>query len=120
MGKIYAPPKEIGPAPEFREFRIDGKFNMGKMEEVEKEWTDKLRAWCKKDSPEHKYIGEIIREQVADGYAQYMVYSLKPLALIHLSLGDAYQFKWAHRWTASDVKAMIEQRKKLKSLFEQA
>jgi len=119
MGKIYAPPKDIGPAPGWKDFEVDGKFNMKKMEEVEKEWTDKLRTWCKMNS-NSKYVGEVIQEGVADGYAQYMVFNLRPLELIHLSLGDAYQFQWAHRWTASDVKMMIERQKKMQSLFGQA
>ena len=65
-------------------------------------------------------MGEIIQQGVADGYAQYMVLSLRPLVLIHLPLGDAYQFQWDHRWTASDVKMMVDQRKKMQSLFKQA
>lgn len=120
MGKIYSPPKDVEPVPGMEDFMVDGKFNMKKMEEVEEKWTETLRDWCKVNSPGRKYVGEIIRQGVADGYAQYMVLSLKPLVLIHLSLGDAYQFQWAHRWTASDVKEMIEREKKMQSLFKQA
>jgi len=119
MAKIYAPPKSVGPAPGWKDFEVGGKFNMKRMEEVEKKWTDELRVWCKTQSA-GKYIGEIVQQGVADGYAQYMIFSLKPLGLIHLSLGDAYQFEWAHRWTASDVKMMVEREKKIQSLFRQA
>ena len=118
MGKVYSPPEEIKPAPRLRDFMIDGKFNMKKMEETEEEWIDELRTWCKMNS-NGKYVGEMIREPVADGYAQYMVFSLRPLVLLHLPLGDAYQFQWDNRWTASDVKMMIEQEKKMDSLFKQ-
>lgn len=120
MGKIYSAPEDIGPVPEMSDFMVDGKFSMNRLEEVEERWTKKLRDWCKANSPGHKYVGEIIRQGVADGYAQYMVLSLRPLALIHLPLGDAYQFQWAHRWTASDVKEMIEQEKRMQILLKQA
>ena len=118
MGKIYAPPKEIEPAPRLRDFMIDGRFDSKKMDEAEEEWTDKLRDWCKKDSSD-KYVGEIIRQGVADGCAQYMILSLRPLVLLHLPLGDGYQFQWAHRWTVSDIKMMIDQEKKMQSSFKQ-
>jgi hypothetical protein len=120
MGKIYAPPKEIKPAPRLRDFMVKGRFDSKKMDEAEEKWIDELRTWCKTES-NSKYVGEVIRQGVADGYAQYMVYSLRPLVLIHLSLGDGYQFQWAHRWTASDIKTMVDQRKKMESfLFKQA
>ena len=119
MGKIYAPPKEVEPAPKMRDFMIDGKFDSIKMDEAEEKWVDKLRDWCKKNSSERKYVGEIIQQGVADGYAQYMVRSLRPLVLLHLSLGDGYQFQWAHRWTVSDIKMMIDQEKKMQSSFKQ-
>jgi len=118
MGKIYAPPKEVGPAPRLRDFMGENKFDIDGMDKAEEEWTDKLRTWCKTES-NSKYVGEIVQQGVADGYAQYMVFSLKPLVLIHLPLGDSWQFQWAHRWTASDVKMMVEQRKKMDSLFKQ-
>lgn len=118
MGKIYSTPKGIKPSPETHDFMVDGKFDFKGMVEAEKKWVDELRDWCKADS-DGEYVGEVIREGVADGYAQYMVYSLKPLALIHLPLGDGYQFQWAHRWTASDIKMMIEREKKLEGLFTQ-
>lgn len=118
MGKIYAPPKEIGPTPELRDFMTDGRFNSEKMDEAEEAWIDKLRDWCKEYDSEHKYVGEIIRQGVADGCAQYMVLSLRPLVLIHLPLGDAYQFQWAHRWTASDVKMLVDRGKKMQSMFK--
>jgi len=120
MGKIYAPPKELeATVPKLRNFIIDGRFNAGKMDKAEEKWTDELRTWCKTES-NSEYVGEVIRQVVADGYARYMVFSLKPLVLIHMSLGDGYQFQWAHRWTASDVKMLVDQRKKMESFFKKA
>lgn len=120
MGKIYAPPKELEEtAPRLKDFIIEGKYDADGMDKAEEKWIDELRTWCKTES-NGNYVGEVVRQGVADGYAQYMVYSLKPLVLIHLPLGDAYDFQWAHRWTASDVKMMVEQEKKMQSLFGQA
>lgn len=54
---------------------------------------------------------------VADGYAEYMVASMKPLELVHIPLGDAWQFEYAHRLTAKDVQDKIDQQKALEELF---
>ena len=47
------------------------------------------------------------------GFARYLVASLKPIHLIHLNVdryvvGDAYQFPYVHRLTASDIRAEIK------------
>jgi len=69
MGKIYAPPKELeATVPKLRNFIIDGRFNAGKMDKAEEKWTDELRTWCKTES-NSEYVGEVIRQVVADGYA---------------------------------------------------
>lgn len=117
MAKIYAPPEKIKPIPEMKNFMIDGHFNFKKMEAAEEIWTNELRKWCIANSPGHKHIGKIIREPVADGYALYMIFSLKPLAFIHLPLGDGYQFQWAHRWTVSDVNMMINKDETMRKIF---
>lgn len=64
-----------------------------------------------------KYAGEVIREGVADGFAQYMILSSRPLSLIHIPLGDAWHFRWAHRWTASDVKKKAESNHIMDEIF---
>lgn len=111
MAKIYTPPRVVGPPPEW-----DFSDSYEEDQRKEKEWTDKLAAWCRTQNS-GEFVGEIIREPVADGYAEYMVLSMKPLKLIHLPTGDAYQSRWAHRWTAGDVKKMIQAEHRLASLF---
>jgi hypothetical protein len=64
-----------------------------------------------------KNAGEVIQFQVADGYAQYMVASMKPLKLIHLPLGDAWDWQYAHLLTAKEVQKKIDQQKALKKIF---
>ena len=65
-----------------------------------------------------KNVGEVIKFQVADGYAQYMVISMRPLRLMHLPLIDGYSFQYVHLMTAKEVNEKIEAEKRLKELFK--
>lgn len=64
----------------------------------------------------HPYIGEIYRSPRGDGYAQYMVWQVKPLQLIWIELGDAWTEPLADRLRLSDIKQQIEWEKKWKEL----
>ena len=64
-----------------------------------------------------KNMGEILRFPAADSYAQYMVVSMRPLQLVHLSLGDAWGFQYAHLLTAKEVQEKIDQQKRINKLF---
>ena len=75
-----------------------------------------LKAFCIKRNPS-EYVGGIIRFQVADGYAEYMVASMKPVQLIHLEYLDGYHFEYANRLTAKDIKEKIGQQKAMEKLF---
>lgn len=110
MATIYAPPQEM-PVPQ-----IDLSLSIRERMEVEDKWIERLRRWVKQNGS-GQYAGKVIKDQVADGYAMYMVFSLRPLILIHLPLGDAYQSRWDHRWIASDVKQMVEREETLHALF---
>lgn len=64
-------------------------------------------------------VGEILRWQRADGYAQYMVVCQKPLILAHLAIGDAYQVEspLIRGLTLTDVREMVEREHRIKELF---
>lgn len=64
-------------------------------------------------------VGEILRWQRADGYAQYMVVSQKPLILAHLAIGDAWQVEAAliRGLRLTDVREMVERERSLRKLF---
>ena len=64
-----------------------------------------------------KNVGEIIRFAVADGYAEYMVLSMKPLKLIHLPLMDTYEFPYVHLMTAKEITKKLEGQKLLENLL---
>jgi hypothetical protein len=84
---------------------------------AEDEYIDKLKEVLKKRYPNQEHVGELIRFQVADGYAMYLIVSLKPVALMHLPLGDAWDFQYAHRLTKKDIIEKINQQKALAELF---
>lgn len=64
-------------------------------------------------------VGEILRWQRADGYAQYMVVKQKPLTLSHVAIGDAWQVESAliRGLRLADVENMVQRERRLKELF---
>ena len=62
--------------------------------------------------------GEVVRFPIADGYAEYMVASLKGGAtLIHLEIGDAWNYPHIERLNKGDIVQKIKQQESLKRLF---
>lgn len=92
----------------------------GNWEQDALEYHEKVRETCIANCS-HKLAGEIVRFGVADGYAEYMVYSVRPLALLHLETLDCYQIPEAHSrgLTLSDIKKMVEWEKNLSALFRE-
>ena len=84
MAKIYACPKELAPAIE--------KFDWeGSWEEQENKAHELLRKYCKMHTDsKNPLVGVVFRIPCADGYAQYMVFRTKPLEMIHIPFGDAW------------------------------
>lgn len=79
-------------------------------------YVEALKAECKKNSKD-KEVGEVIKFNVADGYALYMVYSMKPLELIHIATMDAWESEFADLLTPARVREMIARDKKIAELF---
>lgn len=95
-------------------------FNWKDIPQYEKgcaELTEKLKKWCIDRNPEQKNVGEIIKFQVADGYAEYMVAATKPVELIHLPFWDAYQSETANLMTAKAIQQKIDQTIAMAKLF---
>jgi hypothetical protein len=110
MGKVYSPPKAVGEQPKFDIKDYEGYCA------CENKYVEDIKAWAKTNG-NGKYAGEVIQFPVADGYAQYVVLSLKPVALIHLPVGDAWQYQYVNRLTASDIKNEVERGRALNKLF---
>lgn len=64
-------------------------------------------------------LGEVVRWQRADGYAQYMVWQTRPLQLIHLELGDAYSIEepLMRGLRLADIRLMVERAANMRALF---
>lgn len=100
MATIFTLPKGFE-APE---------LNWEDTEQYEKECSELIERLRKtfKERNKNKNVGEIIKFQVADGYAEYMVISTKPVELIHLPFWDSYQSETAQLMTAKAIKEKIE------------
>lgn len=100
MAKVFAPPKEVGPPPSLR---LDYRTYQAQQEA----WVDKLRSWVKANGDDSDLCGRIVSFPVADGFAQYMVLRKRPLGLVHLPLGDAYQFRYAHLLNVKEIYKLV-------------
>lgn len=79
---------------------------------AEEAFLVRLIAWAKAQAPAGEpHAGAVVRWPYADGYAQYLVVATRPVQLIHLPLGDAWDFPLAGRATKKDIVALIEQDK---------
>lgn len=100
------------------------KFNWENVAQYRKDvvnHSERLKHWlierCIKGNKSTTNVGEIIKFPVADGYAEYMVASMKPLQLVHLEYYDGYSFQYANRLTKKDVEDKINQQKALNRIF---
>jgi len=84
---------------------------------AEEKFKKELKEFLQARNKTGKNVGEIIRFQVADGYAEYMVASMRPLELVHLNLLDGYQETLVQYMTAKAVQDKIDQQKALEKLF---
>ena len=110
MAKVFTLPDDFQ-APD---------FNWEDIEQYKKdcaEHTERLKKWCVERNPDQKNVGEVIRFQVADGYAEYMVAATKPVQLIHLPYWDAYQSETAPLMTATAIQQKIDQAIAMAKLF---
>jgi len=114
--KIYNPPNCIE-VPELEFDPNHFKENLKKYNDACEQYIKDLKDFVL-SIKKGKNIGEIISFPVADGKAEYMVSSMRPLELMHIPLGDAWEFPYVHLLTAKEVNKIIEQQNKLKEFFE--
>ena len=106
MAKIFSAPKEIK-TPAFT----------GDWRKEEERYLNEIKALLKTNGFTGKNAGKIINFPMADSHASYMIASMKPLRLIHLETGDAWEFKYAHLLTAKEVNQKIAQQEAMEKLF---
>lgn len=80
MATVYRAPED---APSFN-------YRSATWREDRAAYIERQKAAARKANPGDKLAGTEHRVQIADGYAQYIVWSSKPLRLIHLDLEDGY------------------------------
>jgi hypothetical protein len=111
MAKIFSVPKEIKEP----KFSLD-QTRADHDKDVER-YKNECRELIKKNGWTGKHSGEIISYQVADGFAQYMVVSVRPVQLLHLSYGDGYRFEMESKIDAKEIERKIKQSQALKKIF---
>lgn len=100
MAKIYSAPEHIK-CPSLS-------IPWDELKQVEEKYVEELKSYLLERNPKGKNVGEIVYFPVADGFAQYMVASMRPLELVHIPLGDAWHFRYIERLTAKDIQQQIE------------
>jgi hypothetical protein len=71
-----------------------------------------------KNLPEGEVVGAVLRFQIADGWAYYIVTSERPLTLQHIPFGDGYAIAEAHvrGLNRQDVLLALEQDRRFAGL----
>ena len=84
-----------------------------------REQLQAIKKTVKDKRPNDELAGEILQFQVADGYAQYLVKSSKPLTLQHVQDGDGYSVHHAliRGLRLEDVRDQVESHRKMRELF---
>lgn len=117
MATVYATPAGFDP-PDFMEALVDGRYDHELDDRIHAEYIARLAVEARSTST-GALVGEIVRFQIADGYAQYMVWKEKPLTLVHLAIHDAWSIPEAHArgLRLADVRGMVERDRALSDLF---
>lgn len=88
---------------------------------AENEYLETLRTQAKKQNPNAAEVGGIIRIPYADGHAQYMVWSTKPLGLIWLQLDDAWRADPAleRGLNLTDIRKRLDRSRAMTAMFSE-
>ena len=112
---IFNSPKHIE-KPQFTVVNNDYTGALDKLREDEEKFLTELRTFLRKRNG-GKYVGKVVKFQVADGYAKYMVASVRPLELVNIPFDDEYQFQYIYNMKWSDIKARIKYEETLEKIY---
>jgi hypothetical protein len=95
-----------------------GDFQDGTWQEKEAAYIASLADLAKMNGT-NPLLGEVVRWQRGDGFAEYMVWQTKPLQLIHLGLGDAWQVEdvLIRGLRLADIRGMVDRDKRMREFF---
>lgn len=113
--KVYSVPSEV-PAPVVDWIH----FDYHKMVKDQSDHQARLKAWLVSQGYTGKNTGKIVRFQVADGYAVYMMAEGRKSVLIHLPYGDSYQYPDVRFLPKKEILRRIAQEENLSKLFRAA
>lgn len=104
MAKVYrAPidPPAIEGIRDFKRYDADCKAYIERLSAMARERAGTVAAGS--------LVGKVVRFQIADGYAQYVVWSERPLQLVHIDVMDGYSISAAHArgLKLADIRAMV-------------
>jgi hypothetical protein len=114
MAKVYSAPVDP-PVVDYTN------YDMATHDKQEREYLDKLATLARQNG-KSPLLGKEIRWQRGDGYARYLVWNTKPLELIWLELGDAWDVEepLIRGLRVSDVKEMVERSERLRAIFSKS
>ncbi len=120
MAEVFTTPEGFRDPPQYEGGEGTMQEAFEALRKAEEEWLAELVEWCLTHTDSHsELIGEVIRFPRGDGTADYMVYRTKPLTLLHIPLGDAwdlpdYQMRGLR---VKDVRELVRRDQALTDLF---
>ena len=112
--KLFAIPDHLpAPVPDY------GNYDPQVEQAKESEHLEALKAHLIELGYVGAYTGEIYRDQIADGYAQYMVADSggRQFGLVHLPYGDGYASRDVAFLPKREIIARLEQQRRVAALF---
>jgi hypothetical protein len=104
--KVYGTPEHIKLTPDY------SNYNRVEEQRKEDEYKAAIKQWLVSEGYTGPHTGEIIRFGVADGYAQYMFADGgRRSFLVHLDIGDAYQYRDVEYIPKAEILRRIERSK---------
>lgn len=117
MATIYLAPKGF----EAPRLTIED-YRERRYEAISEAYVARLAAEARKGQPHaDPLIGRVVRFPIADGYAEYIVWRLRPLQLVKVELGDAWDIPnaYARGLRVSDIRAQVEAEDRLRAYFKE-
>lgn len=108
MATAYSAPEDFEPPA----------FNMDTWQQDEEDYLSRLADRCKMNGT-NPLLGETISFPRGDGAAVYMVWNTKPLELIHVAIGDAWQVEEAliRGLRLADIREQVRRAAAMRALF---
>ena len=115
MTTIYSSPEELEKFVPTFDF---SNYNHAEHTKKEELYINKLKEFCKKHGS-GPYAGETFKVPMADSYAEYMVFSLRPCQVVNMPLGDCWNDPAVTQYSAKYIKGLIDADKRFQKAMEE-